>query len=142
MGQIVAVHPASSPSTPEVWQSLPTLATNYSKSGTGMQGNAAYGQYKLMPNNTLQIRANIIVAAGAAPGGTTGVKLCTLPIGYRPTATRFFALAWLVESIATGSNNSGGYGAVTSTGDLWVYGGANVTGQSNFIVFEANIALD
>lgn len=137
---IVAAEDPAKSGFAESWHTMPAFTTNWAHSGTGVGGHPAYGEYKLFADGTLGLRCSGLTTA--APGGSTGTQLCTLPAPYVTSQYRYFPAAWYESSIISGSNNSGGYAALGPAGDLWIYGGAPGVSGTNYFMFDARIARD
>lgn len=127
----------------ETWHNFNPLNNGYSASSQGQ-----YAQYKLYPDNTVGLRANITVAAGSAPGvtGAADINATALPVGYRPTAKRYAALGGPYGGLtASGSTDYSitPYVYLNTNGAIGVGGIASASGVgSQNIYFEVRFALD
>lgn len=124
---VVAQQPGTSttPQTQETWHQFNPLSNSWSVPGSG------YANYRITPNNELQISAFI-----AAPGtGQNNVTIATFPSGYRPVSTHGFAVAC---DAVLASPTTSPMMTITSGGVLKSQG----IGNNANVYFEVRIPLD
>jgi hypothetical protein len=107
--------------TPEVWQEV-TLTTGWTA-----YTSITRPRYKLNYDNTVSIEGRVVAPAGV----TAGTIIFTLPIGYRPTTSKYFTT--LVAPGAPGNLAVAADGTVK----IWDFGSATVS----MVLIQARFSL-